>query len=77
MSFTRIEPGRADVTSGDLVFLHGLGRNILILNSHEVITDLLEKQGANYSARPHLIMANELMGLGKVRRIQNCRLKLV
>lgn len=49
------------------MYLEALGTKILILNSMEAVTDLLEKRGANYSHRPELVMGCELMGLSKVR----------
>ena len=54
--------------SGDLVFFHGLGNNILVLNSMKAINDLLEKRGSIYSDRPSFTVVGDLMGLGQVRR---------
>ena len=53
---------------GDLVFFHGLGNNILVLNSMKAINDLLEKRGSIYSDRPSFTVVGDLMGLGQVRR---------
>ncbi|EJF59311.1 cytochrome P450 [Dichomitus squalens LYAD-421 SS1] len=50
---------------GDLVFFHGLGNNILVLNSMKAINDLLEKKGSIYSDRPSFTVVGELMGLGQ------------
>lgn len=50
---------------GDLVFFHGLGNNVLILNSMEAITDLLDKRGNIYSHRPIFTVVGELMALGQ------------
>ncbi|PCH34875.1 cytochrome P450 [Wolfiporia cocos MD-104 SS10] len=50
---------------GDLVFFHGLGNNILVLNSAQSINDLLEKRSRNYSHRPIFTVAGELMALGQ------------
>ncbi|KAL0949262.1 hypothetical protein HGRIS_009340 [Hohenbuehelia grisea] len=47
---------------GELVYLRGLGTSILVLNSSKSINDLLEKRGSNYSHRPIMTMAGELMG---------------
>ncbi|PPQ68675.1 hypothetical protein CVT26_002956 [Gymnopilus dilepis] len=47
---------------GDLVFFHGLGNNILVLNSLDTMNDLLDKRGQLYSDRPFFTMASELMG---------------
>lgn len=51
--------------SGDLVFFHGLGNNILVLNSMESVVDLLDKRGNIYSHRPEFTVAGELMALGQ------------
>ncbi|KAF9044808.1 cytochrome P450, partial [Hymenopellis radicata] len=47
---------------GDLVYVRILGNPICILNSSEVISDLLEKRSANFSSRPVRTMVGELMG---------------
>ncbi|KJA22869.1 hypothetical protein HYPSUDRAFT_66825 [Hypholoma sublateritium FD-334 SS-4] len=52
-------------TYGDLVFFHGLGNNILVLNSLAAINDLLDKRGEIYSDRPSFTVVGELMGLGQ------------
>lgn len=56
----------ADSLAGELVFLHGLGQNVLILNSQESISDLFEKRATIYSDRPKSVMVGELMGLHEV-----------
>ncbi|KAJ3972753.1 cytochrome P450 [Lentinula raphanica] len=48
---------------GDIIFLHGLGTNVLVLNSQKAVNDLLEKNGTNYSHRPVFTVSGELMGL--------------
>ncbi|EKM50901.1 uncharacterized protein PHACADRAFT_212817 [Phanerochaete carnosa HHB-10118-sp] len=48
---------------GDLVFFHGLGNNVLVLNSMMAIQDLLEKRADIYSDRPAFTVVGELMGL--------------
>ncbi|TFK80436.1 cytochrome P450 [Polyporus arcularius HHB13444] len=50
---------------GDLVFFHGLGTRILVLNSMKTIADLLEKRGNIYSDRPNFTVVGELMDLGQ------------
>ncbi|KAI0644109.1 cytochrome P450 [Trametes meyenii] len=50
---------------GDLVYFHGLGNNLLVLNSPQAINDLLERKGRIYSDRPHFTVAGDLMGLGQ------------
>ncbi|KAJ6555591.1 cytochrome P450 [Mycena vulgaris] len=46
---------------GDVIHLHSFGRNIIVLNSQQAATDLLDKRGANYSDRPKMVII-ELMG---------------
>ncbi|KAF8077572.1 cytochrome P450 [Lyophyllum atratum] len=46
---------------GDVMYLHVLGRPIIVLNSVEAAVDLLDKRSANYSDRPRFILF-ELMG---------------
>lgn len=48
------------VRAGDIVYIHVFGQGLLICNTYEVATDLLEKQGSIYSDKPHLVMAGEL-----------------
>ncbi|KAI6045314.1 cytochrome P450 [Pisolithus marmoratus] len=48
---------------GELVYVEALGSRILILNSLEAVSDLLESRPANYSDRPTFAMVGELMGL--------------
>ncbi|KAJ3552582.1 hypothetical protein NM688_g4079 [Phlebia brevispora] len=50
---------------GDLVFFHGLGNHVLVLNSMKGIIDLLEKRATMYSDRPSFTVVGELMGLGQ------------
>ena len=52
---------------GDLIFFHGFGNNILVLNSMKTINDLLDKRGEIYSDRPVFTVVGELMGLGQVK----------
>ncbi|KAF8064434.1 cytochrome P450 [Lyophyllum atratum] len=48
-------------TYGDVMYLHVLGRPIIVLNSVEAAVDLLDKRSANYSDRPRFVLF-ELMG---------------
>ncbi|KAF9456706.1 cytochrome P450 [Collybia nuda] len=48
-------------TYGDVMYLHVFGRSLVVLNSVQAAVDLLEKRGANYSDRPH-ILPFEIMG---------------
>ncbi|KAJ6489644.1 cytochrome P450 [Mycena vitilis] len=50
---------------GDLVFFHGLGNNILAVNTLEAVSDLLDKRGNIYSHRPEFTVVGELMALGQ------------
>ncbi|OBZ74343.1 O-methylsterigmatocystin oxidoreductase [Grifola frondosa] len=52
-------------TFGDLVFLHGLGNQVLVLNSMKAINDLVDKRANVYSHRPVFTVVGELMGLGQ------------
>ncbi|KAF8064423.1 cytochrome P450 [Lyophyllum atratum] len=46
---------------GDVMYLHVLGKPIIVLNSVEAAVDLLDKRSANYSDRPPFVVL-ELMG---------------
>ncbi|CAL1708140.1 unnamed protein product [Somion occarium] len=50
---------------GGMTYLSAFGRSVLVLNTAEVIKDLLDKRAKNYSHRPHTVMAGELFGLDK------------
>lgn len=39
---------------GDVIYLSILGRPVIVLNSAQAATDLLEKRGENYSDRPYI-----------------------
>ena len=41
--------------SGPLVYITVAGQGILVLNSHQVATDLLDRRGHIYSGRPRMI----------------------
>lgn len=45
---------------GDVVYVSALGQSIVILNSAQAISDLLEHRGAVYSDRVKMVMAGEL-----------------
>jgi cytochrome P450 len=57
---------------GDLVFFHGFGQSVLVLNSMEAIDDLLNKRGQNYSHRPVFTVVGELMGLNQGMPLLPC-----
>ncbi|KAJ7152976.1 cytochrome P450 [Mycena filopes] len=46
----------------DIIHLNVAGTSIVVLSSMEVIKDLFERRGAQYSDRPHAPMLNDLMG---------------
>ncbi|PPQ83216.1 Dimethyrltryptamine 4-hydroxylase (PsiH) [Psilocybe cyanescens] len=46
----------------DIIYVDAGGTDMIILNSLEAITDLLEKRGSLYSGRLESTMVNELMG---------------
>ncbi|KAF7371334.1 Cytochrome P450 [Mycena sanguinolenta] len=51
---------------GEIVSLTVLGQTMIIVNSLEIAEDLLETHGANFSERPVMPMAGELMGFNNV-----------
>ncbi|TDL15489.1 cytochrome P450 [Rickenella mellea] len=46
---------------GDLIYITVAGQGMLILNSHKVAADLLDRRAAIYSDRPRLIVASEIL----------------
>ncbi|KAG6376579.1 cytochrome P450 [Boletus reticuloceps] len=47
---------------GPITYLHVVGQGLVFLNTPEVALDLLDKRGAIYSDKPHLVMVGELCG---------------
>ncbi|KAI0348497.1 cytochrome P450 [Trametopsis cervina] len=47
---------------GDLIYIYVFGNPMLVLNTAEVVNDLLEKRSAIYSSRPHRTMVADLIG---------------
>jgi hypothetical protein len=45
---------------GDVVYLHVLGQGIIILNTAEAASDLLDNKGSIYSHKPRAVMVGEL-----------------
>jgi len=43
-------------TFGELTYVHVLGKPIIILNSLDIMKNLLDKRGVNYSGRPRSIL---------------------
>ena len=50
---------------GDIVHIEAFGRRLIILNSREACTDLLEKRSSIYSDKPYSIMLSELWAFHK------------
>jgi len=50
---------------GDIVYFKAAGRSFCVLNSPEVVHELLEKRSNIYSDRPVLPLGGEIMGWGR------------
>ncbi|KAF9063056.1 cytochrome P450 [Rhodocollybia butyracea] len=50
--------------NSDIIHLSALGNSIVVLNSAQIVSDLLEKRSSLYSSRPPTVMLGELMGWG-------------
>ncbi|EAU93067.2 cytochrome P450 [Coprinopsis cinerea okayama7 len=48
---------------GDLIYYKTLGNPVLVLNSREAMTDLLDKRASIYSSRPYRTMVIDMIGL--------------
>ncbi|KAI3603513.1 cytochrome p450 [Moniliophthora roreri] len=48
-------------TYGDIVYINVAGQDIVILNSHKVAADLLDRRAPIYSNRPRWIVASEIL----------------
>ncbi|KAM6492078.1 Cytochrome P450 [Amanita muscaria] len=46
----------------DIIYLNLAGKDVIILDSYEAVTELLEKRSSIYSDRPRMPMLGELMG---------------
>ncbi|KAF8904842.1 cytochrome P450 [Mucidula mucida] len=46
---------------GDLIYLNVAGQSILVLNSHKVTADLMDRRATIYSDRPRWIVASEIL----------------
>ncbi|KAF4619933.1 hypothetical protein D9613_004660 [Agrocybe pediades] len=46
----------------DIIYLHALGNDVVVLDSLEAIEDLLDKRSSTYSSRPRFPMTVEMMG---------------
>jgi hypothetical protein len=47
-------------SKGDLIYLSVMGQPVIVINSHKVAMDLLDKRSVIYSGRPTFTMASEL-----------------
>ncbi|KAF7980673.1 hypothetical protein HWV62_37101 [Athelia sp. TMB] len=47
--------------NSDIIYLNVLGTPIVVLNSFDAVTELLEKRAAIYSDRPHFVMVQDLL----------------
>ena len=52
--------------AGPLVCIELLGQNVLLLGSHQVAVDLLDRRSRIYSDRPRMIVASEILTGGMV-----------
>ncbi|KAF9063072.1 cytochrome P450 [Rhodocollybia butyracea] len=52
------------IGDSDIIHLSALGNSIIVLDSAQAISDLLEKRSLLYSSRPNSVMLNELIGWG-------------
>ncbi|KAF4601638.1 hypothetical protein EYR40_004837 [Pleurotus pulmonarius] len=59
-------------TYGDVVYLHGLGNSIVVLNDLKAVNELLDRKGAIYSHRPLLAVIGELVGLNQSTPLLPC-----
>lgn len=64
MPRTRMPIGFAEFGDkyGPLTFIRVPGSNILVINSYEAASDLLDKRGTSYADRPRMVMMGELVG---------------
>jgi hypothetical protein len=56
----------ADGEPGDVVYIHVLGKSIIILNSSQAVSDLLNARSHIYSDRPHFTIVGEVTGAANV-----------
>jgi len=48
-------------TLGPIVYLNFAGKDVVVLNSHKAVVDLLDRRAAIYSDRPRNIVASEIL----------------
>jgi len=57
--------------AGEIMYLDGAGQPIVVCNSLRAAFELLERRSANYSDRPRLIMAQEILNGGLMFPLMN------
>ena len=48
------------IFAGDIVYTEAFGHRTIIVSSHKIAKELLEKRGSKYSGRPRFVMLTEL-----------------
>ena len=61
----------AHKVAGEIMYLDAAGQPTIVLNSLKSAFDLLEHRASNYSDRPRLIMAQEIMSNGLMFFLMN------
>jgi hypothetical protein len=59
------------VIAGDVMCLNVAGQPAIVLNSIKSAFDLLERRADNYSDRPRLIMAQDILSNGRLFSLMN------
>ena len=59
------------VIAGEVMYLDAAGQPTIVLNSIKSTFDLLERRANNYSDRPRLIMAQEILSNGLMFSLMN------
>ena len=57
--------------AGEIMYLDAAGQPTIVLNSLRPAFDLLEHRASNYSDRPRLIMAQEIISNGLLFSLMN------
>jgi hypothetical protein len=50
------------IITGDITYINLLGSDVLVVNSRSTLSTLFEKKGSNFSDRPSLFFACDLVG---------------
>jgi hypothetical protein len=59
------------VIAGEVMYLNAAGQPVIVLNSIKSTFDLLERRANNYSDRPRLIMAQDILSNGLLFSLMN------